>query len=494
MTLTELLMTLGRMEHMIPNDPLERPFADLKRDASTMRFSDDDLVEILQSSISDVAGSFGANRIPKAMRGIEILGIIQSRKWEVATLNEFRTFVGLTRHETFEDINPDPEVAQKLKNLYDHPDLVELYPGLVSEKAKPAMSPGSGLCVNFTTSYAILSDAVSLVRGDRFYTIDYTPRNLTNWGYVFIIQPKCLTDVCARYDEANYDRNVDDGCVFHKLILRAFPNHFASNSIYAHYPFVTPQENMIIMTSLARSHKYDWELPSRKSDVVLVKDYATFRKISGDRSEFKTAQDDAFKFLTPNPEIHDNKEVCACEPNADDTKARKLYFNAAMTQEWKIQVRQFYGSTALALLELYSRKMSGRDGTQQVDIIRDVATLVSTRFAAALFDLPIKNAGNASAVYTEQELKHVFETTFNSTFPAGDFTNNFKHKEAAQEGAQQLRKQMITLVKSAATTEFIGSWFHSRHPRCALKDFGAQLIRQLLKTGLQHEEIVSTYM
>jgi hypothetical protein len=44
------------------------------------------------------------------------------------------------------------------------------------------MAPGSGLCVNYTTSRAILSDAVCLVRGDRFYTADYTPKNLTNWG------------------------------------------------------------------------------------------------------------------------------------------------------------------------------------------------------------------------------------------------------------------------------------------------------------------------
>ena len=181
-SLHQLLAALRSMDKLIPSDPLQRPFAELKRDPKTMRFNDDDLVEILESSISDVAGSFGANKIPKVMKTIEMLGIIQSRAWNVATLNEFRQFAGLKKHESFEDINPDPVVAQKLKDLYDHPDLVELYPGLASEKPKPPMSPGSGLCVNFTTSYAILSDAVSLVRGDRFYTIDYTPKNLTNWG------------------------------------------------------------------------------------------------------------------------------------------------------------------------------------------------------------------------------------------------------------------------------------------------------------------------
>jgi hypothetical protein len=71
-----------------------------------------------------------------------------------------------------------------LRQLYDAPDSVELYPGLVVEKPKPPMVPGSGLCVNFTTSWAILADAVALVRGDRFLTTDYTPDKLTNWGSV----------------------------------------------------------------------------------------------------------------------------------------------------------------------------------------------------------------------------------------------------------------------------------------------------------------------
>lgn len=177
----ELLSALRAMNAKMPDDPLQRPFAELKRQVDGT-FNDDDLVEILESSISDVAGSFGANRVPNILRSVEILGIIQARSWNMASLNEFRQFAGLTKHETFEDINPDPEVAEKLRNLYDHPDRVELYPGLVAEKAKPPMNPGSGLCVNFTTSYAILSDAVGLVRGDRFYTLDYSPKNLTNWG------------------------------------------------------------------------------------------------------------------------------------------------------------------------------------------------------------------------------------------------------------------------------------------------------------------------
>ena len=73
--------------------------------------------------------------------------------------------------------------------------------------------PGVGIAPNYTISrgmvasrqcqccmynlprLAILSDAVALVRGDRFYTLDYNPKNLTNWGY----------------SEVQYDLNVNQG-------------------------------------------------------------------------------------------------------------------------------------------------------------------------------------------------------------------------------------------------------------------------------------------
>lgn len=74
------------------------------------------------------------------------------------------------------------------------------------------MAPGVGIAPTFTISRAVLSDAVALVRGDRFYTvcypapksahvhayafqIDYNPKSLTNWGYA----------------EVQYDLNVNQG-------------------------------------------------------------------------------------------------------------------------------------------------------------------------------------------------------------------------------------------------------------------------------------------
>lgn len=67
------------------------------------------------------------------------------------------------------------------------------------------MVPGSGLCAGFTTTRAILSDALALVRGDRFYTVDYTPHNLTSFGF----------------REASNDSSIAGGGVMYKLLNRA---------------------------------------------------------------------------------------------------------------------------------------------------------------------------------------------------------------------------------------------------------------------------------
>jgi linoleate 8R-lipoxygenase/9,12-octadecadienoate 8-hydroperoxide 8R-isomerase len=123
----------------------------------------------------DSAAAFGARQTPVVLKLVSMLGISQARSWHVGTLNELRKFMDLTPHKSFQDINPDPEVQAAMKSLYKEPDFVELYPGVIFEEAKKPVYPGSGLCAGFTITRAILSDAVSLTRGDRFYTVVRNP-------------------------------------------------------------------------------------------------------------------------------------------------------------------------------------------------------------------------------------------------------------------------------------------------------------------------------
>ena len=52
-------------------------------------------VLILECSTAEPAAAFGARGIPAIMRVNEIMGLEQSRRWGICSLNEFRKFLGL---------------------------------------------------------------------------------------------------------------------------------------------------------------------------------------------------------------------------------------------------------------------------------------------------------------------------------------------------------------------------------------------------------------
>jgi len=126
------------------------------------------------------------------------MGIDTARnQWCYATLNEFRTFLKLTRYKSFEgqsfvlsfsvsigsptdslplslsssiEWNTDPVIANAARELYKDIENLELMPGLAAEEPKPSQA-ASGLAPGDTISRAILSDAAALVRGDRYVSV-----------------------------------------------------------------------------------------------------------------------------------------------------------------------------------------------------------------------------------------------------------------------------------------------------------------------------------
>ncbi|RYP69185.1 hypothetical protein DL769_005353 [Monosporascus sp. CRB-8-3] len=217
----EVRQALAGYQRTIPGNSEERGFAGLRR-GDDRAYSDDNLVGILRASIEDVAGAFGANPSPQCAQG-----------------------------------------DRGLMALYDSPDAVELYPGPVSEKPRPPTS-GSGLCVNVTTSRANLSDVVSLVRGDRLYTTDYTPVNVTNLD-----------------NEADFDLKLNQGHV----------------SVYAHFPFAVSSENRVILDALGTSEKYFRDKPARKMDPVVTESHKAVGQVLDDNKDFHVLWGVAISYL-----------------------------------------------------------------------------------------------------------------------------------------------------------------------------------------------------
>lgn len=487
----EVMRALGMFEKSIPDEPEKRTLAGLTRQ-SDGSFDDNDLVKILQESIEDVAGAFGPNHVPACMRAIEILGVKQSRTWNVATLNEFRQFIGLTPHDTFEKINPDPTICKILAQLYDSPDAVELYPGVMSEAPKRPMSPGSGLCPPYTTSRAILSDAVALVRGDRFYTVDWTPRNITNWGF----------------NEASTDMNVNWGHVAYKLFFRAFPNHFLPNSVYAHFPFVVPSENKLILESLGAADKYSWDPPKARAPLQFIRSHRAVREVLSNQKDYKVTWGPAIKMLGGIPATS-----FALAGDGAANAASRHHVIAALTApgQWREEVRRFYEATTRNLLRRHGapvHRVGAGPRTHEVDVIRDVIGLAHARFMGSLFSLPIKEEGKEGGVYDEHELYRSLVTIFAAIFWDSDVCNSLKLHQASKAAADKMGALIVEHIRDMQADAgvlgvlgklkglVVGNGVHANgngvsHAPPSLRSFGDQLLQRMLsQDGRSIEEAV----
>ena len=200
-----------------------------ERNEITNLFDDDQMTQALTAAMDDPISNFGPRNIPRCLKAVEIMGILQARKWEIGTLNDFREFFELDRHTSFESISKNGEIQNALRDLYEHPDKVELYPGIFCESDQyMGLDPGPSEASSALWS-AIFSDAITLVRSDRFYTVDWNTNSLTSWGM----------------KEVTPDNDINKSSVFSRLIQRAFPGWFPYNSIRFFHPFYTAQQNAI---------------------------------------------------------------------------------------------------------------------------------------------------------------------------------------------------------------------------------------------------------
>jgi linoleate 8R-lipoxygenase/9,12-octadecadienoate 8-hydroperoxide 8R-isomerase len=463
----EFLAKLSEKYKTMDPDPAKRDFLGMKRNEDGS-LDDQRLVDELTSSIKDCANSFGPNRVPAVMRAIEILGIEQSRAWNLGSLNEFRKYFGLEPHRSFEDITSDPYVADQLKHLYDHPDKVEIYPGIVVEDAKKPMVPGAGLTPPFTVSRAVLSDAVSLVRGDRFYTIDYNPRTLTNWGYHLV----------------DYDTGVDNGCSFYKLILRAFPQHFSQNSVLAHYPLTIPSEMKSVLKKLDKAHLYNFDEPAPKAPPIIVSEYKTATTLMQNKTDFNVTWGHAISYLM-GPSA---KDFMLAGDGPKNAISRSIMHKALYVPDWQKEVRTYYASKTQELLATKSATIAD---FKQIDIIRDVGNLAHVHFCAELFMLPLKTASHPHGVFTEAELYLIFTSVFALVFFDVDVAGSFPLHVKAYAATQMLGNLVEANVAAIAVSGVVSKAVELMWPNeSALKSYGIHLIQRLLDSGMEAKQLV----
>lgn len=472
LTQTQLFEGLKEWGHSLDSDPGKWTFGGLTRNVSG-DFDDAGLVSILSSTTEDVAGAFGARNVPTALRAIEILGINQGRNWGTASLNEVRKFFKLKPHTTFHEINSDPSVAASLRALYHDPDNVELYPGLVCEETKKPEIPGSGLCAGLTVAKAILSDAVALVRGDRYYTIDSSPANLTSFGY----------------KEIASDPNVGFGTTIYKLFQRAYPGWYRSNSVYALFPLTVPSENRAILAARGVEADYDYDPPRFVPQPTPILSWHAVKSVLADQESFKVPWGRHVGELI-------NHDWMLSGDKPWNAKQKEICMHALYdTHKGLSQISDFYDTVTTDLIKKNSIKL--RD-SYQIDLVRDVAIPSHAVVTAHIWGIPITESEEEKAVgFTPTTLYEAMAKVFWYTFLDIDAAKTLAVKAEAKKATAALAAAV-----SAACTEVQGgdlsvlesilSRLHTKKGDPALPKFGPKLIQRLFDSGMSLEEAIWT--
>ncbi|KAL4820257.1 heme peroxidase [Aspergillus spinulosporus] len=389
------------------------------------------------------------------------------------------------------DVNSDPQVAEALEALYGHPDNIELYVGVQAEEAKKPFLPGSGLCPGFTISFAILSDAVALVRGDRFYTVDYSPVNLTNFGF----------------NTAESDPDVANGGVMYKLLMRAFPGWYEPNSVYALYPFTTPAKNKEVFEKYGRADTLEFKRPEYARPPVAIMSWKGVVELLNNPKVFRVPWGKNTFRLTKHDYMLSGDSAANAEQRT--FMAERLY----RVPDALEQIQKFYESITADLIRRNSKRLG--DSSYQIDIVRDVCNLAHAYFCSEFFDIPLKpkdgHNGNGSGnkhlpttdAYTPKELAEALFAQFAYVFLDIDPVQSRKNRVVAYRETQRMG-DIMTQVVSATSESGYGlasasgylfstpSWIFGgkNSSSLSMNGYGPQLVKRLREGGRSVEEVV----
>ncbi|KAF9257706.1 heme peroxidase [Marasmius fiardii PR-910] len=419
----------------INSDPSKREFAWLKRGADG-KFSDDDLAKVLQDATENVACSYGAQGTPDALKVIEVMGIQQARQWGVCTMNEFRQWLGLKQFDTFEDWNPDPAIAGAARQLYGHVNNLELYTGLQCEALMP-LSGGLRFACGYTMTRAVLSDAIALIRGDRFYTTAFTPANLTTWGY---------------QDTLRNPNNGGLGGEMPKLLMRHLPRHYPYNSVYGCFPFFTPKKMKDSLTRQGTADQYTFTRPVPAVPVKVLNTFTGINYVFNNSTQFPVVYDmkglgNGYGFMLTFDQAakHDtdkNLVIHALFPDNTSLDSYTKWYKDGVTQ--RIAAKSF--------------TYDGVPG-KYIDIVNDVVNDAAIHWAADLLcGLDMKTKDNKTGMYTEEEIYDMFTCMFQLIFLGiGDNEHGWSLRQKVLQAGGVIQAMVAESIMNSAPQSAAGT-------------------------------------
>ena len=149
-----------------------------------------------------------------------------------------------------------------------------------------------------------------------------------------------------------------------KLILKAFPNWFKADSIYAHYPMTIPSENRKIMEDLKREKDYSWDRPAFVPPRVDLTSYVGAKYLLEHGQEFTVTWGEATGWLFGKGGL----DFMLSGDTKFHAQQKQTMGKALYRDNWHQHIKDFYEHITLKLLHDKSFKLAGKN---MVDITRE---------------------------------------------------------------------------------------------------------------------------
>ncbi|KAI6023916.1 hypothetical protein PISMIDRAFT_470487 [Pisolithus microcarpus 441] len=463
-TLSDFYKTAARVEASEPS--VEHwTFGNLTRQEDGT-FKDSELANILMNATSHHAASFGARGTPACMRVNEIMGIESNRLWGVCSLNDFRKFLGLKTYSSFREWNSDPKVADAAEKLYGHIDNLELYVGLQAEETKP-VAPGAGLCPGYTIARAILSDAIALTRGDRFFNQDFTPYNYTAWGFA-----DCQRD----------PNGSGFGSTLGRLFLRTLPGQYNETSIYTWFPLIHPEAMEKFLKDLGKLDQYTTERPKPISDLVTVTSYVEVGEVLRDESVF------APDYASRAKEVIKGKGFFAA---IGDGEIHTQFLGALTPSPEAVQkIGDYFYNKTRELIEQNSVPLIGSN-TRSINIVSDVLKYVTVHWTATeIGGIPLKTKQHPHGIYAPKDLYDILGEIYEFVFLQVEPAKYVVARERVKGHVEQLSHAIKTSFGGAGSRLSIAGIFGTLFGG-KKKSIHSHLLKALFDLGHSTDEVVN---
>ena len=232
----------------------------------------------------------------------------------------------------------------------------------------------------YTISRAILSDAIALTRGDRFFTTDCTPYNLTAWGFA---------------DIQRDPKGPGNGHMLGRLFNRCFPGEFSDNSTYTWFPFQSPPSMEVFLRRLGTAHLYEFNRPPDHIPIAVAREYeevqlilgnAQFRPLYGDKgARILKGEGRVIPKSLANAShslnVHFDRFFLASNKDAESQRDQRDVLRILGAQDESDQIAHYFYEKTRELIKLKSYSLTDKT-IKYVDIVRDVLRYLPVHWAA----------------------------------------------------------------------------------------------------------------